>query len=113
MERREQRRQATVAEPAEGRKYHVKTFIRPADDDEEPGWYCVCDIGEVLAEVGGATLEEVRPLVVGPWPSRQVAKKELRGPFHKIITEAVQSFTKRAEGKIVSLRFNDSRDRTN
>jgi hypothetical protein len=102
-----------VTEETEGRKYHIQTYARQAEPDEEPGWYCVCDIGDILAEAGGTTLEDVRPIVVGPWPSRQVARKELRGEFRRLVIKAVQSFTKKAGGKIASLSFDFSQERAN
>jgi len=84
---------------SDGKRFHIKTHLEREAEDK---WYCVCDVGEILATFGNANLEETKGLRVGPFPSRQVARKELRGGFRDAVLEAVRKFIQRSGGKIES-----------
>ncbi len=86
---------------SDGKRFHIHTHL---ERDAADKWYCVCDVGEILATFGNAHLEETQGLRVGPYPSRQVARKELRGKFRDLVLEAVNKFIRKSGGQIE--RFN-------
>jgi hypothetical protein len=88
----------------EGLRIHVQTYA----ERDERGWWCVCDIGQVLADLGWGTVEEVHPLRVGPWPSRQVARQELRGEFRRLVLGAFADYSSRHGGTVERFSINVS-----
>lgn len=75
-------------------KVHIQTYL----ERDERGWWCVADVGKVIAETAAHRVEEVSPIRVGPWPSRQIARKELRGDFRKHVLAAVRRFVQKTGG---------------
>lgn len=73
---------------SKGSRLHITTY----NEQDSEGWWCVCDIARTLAQIPGADLEESNPLRVGPFRSRQVARRELRGDFRKLVVKAVQAY---------------------
>lgn len=78
-------------------RFRVVTEI--AQDDR--GWWV-----EILFWWNERAVSLTRPMRpeddgfrVGPWPSRQVARREMRGGVRKLTVDAVQDFAKRYGGK--------------
>ena len=55
---------------------------------EDGQWYCVA----IFADAEGPKTQVGQTLRVGPWPSRQVARSELRGKFRECVLEALRDF---------------------
>ncbi len=85
-------------------RLHVTTNL---EREAEGKWYCVCDIGEVFAQIDGGLLEKVEGLRVGPFPSRQVARKKLRGAFRDCVMSAVKEYMRKNDGSIESFEINE------
>ena len=77
--------------------YTIKTYT---EREVEGEWYCTCDIGEVLADLGGgASLVQTDGIRVGPFKTRQIARQELRGDFRVLVLKATREFVRKAGGK--------------
>ena len=82
-------------------------------EHDETGWWCTCSYWyERFGPVGPVGEDPIREpddgMRVGRFPSRQVARKELRGDFRKCITEATQRFLATIPGaKIVAAAFGE------
>lgn len=85
-------------------KFRVQTYAE-ADDDGD--WYCHVDLGSIAAQLGPISLEQVEGIRVGPWPSRQVARRELRGPFRELVMSALKEFLRKSGGSIQSFEINE------
>lgn len=89
----------------------VKTYVeRDAD-----GWYCVAGFwfgfrGPVGEAGGREPRDPDDALRVGPWPSRQVAKRELRGAFRKAVFGAMNDLRQKHGARLVGAAFNEGSD---
>ena len=88
------------------KRLHVTTNI---EREAEGEWYCACDIGEVFAEISGGLLEQVEGLRVGPFPSRQVARRELRGSFRDCVMSALKAFMEKNGGSFESFEIDEGK----
>lgn len=104
----------TPLAPAAARQEYVRwrTYL----EQDAQGWFCVAGFwyGR-FGPVGEPGTEPAREpddtLRVGPFPSRQVARFELRHGFRDCITRAQQAFLARCEGaQIVGAAFGDVPD---
>ena len=85
------------------KRFHIRTYTERDDDGQ---WYCACDVGEIIAAIRGLEIEEVEGIRAGPFPSRQVARQELRGKFRRLVIEATQAFVKKSGGKFERFEVN-------
>ena len=84
---------------------HLRTWI----EKDAAGWYCVCGFWtEVKPEdVGTAGSEPEDSIRVGPFESCQVARKELRGDFRKVVMRGIQNLNQRHGGRVVAQAWGD------
>jgi hypothetical protein len=92
-----------MAEEKKQGKLHLRTYI----NKDEAGWWVNVDIGEVLSEEGAAVTEAVEGFRVGPWPSRQVAREQMRGGVRDAVVGAVQRHLKAMGGTFERFEVND------
>ena len=88
----------------------TKTWI----EKDEDGWYCVVGFwtNSNPADVGNDDRDSDDGIRVGPFPSRQAARRELRGDFRKIVLAAVDAFTRRNNGRVVAQAWGDVPEQT-
>ena len=90
----------------QGETVRARTWL----ENDESEWYCVVGfwIGADPNSVG--TEPETEPdesIRVGPFPSRQVARAELRGRFRASLMGTLRDFTRRHEGRVVAQAWGD------
>lgn len=79
--------------------YRARTKI----EHDEKGWFCVFQLfhGPTAVEL----VEFEKAIRVGPFPSRQVARAELRGKFRKIVVEAFREFSEQHGARVIAEAF--------
>ncbi|KKM74371.1 hypothetical protein LCGC14_1401100, partial [marine sediment metagenome] len=65
-----------------------------------------CDVGERDCRGDPRLGDRVEGIRAGPFPSRQVARQELRGKFRRLVIEAAQAFVKKSGGKFERFEVN-------
>lgn len=88
-----------------GTTIRTKTWI----EQDEAGWWCVVGFWHAAdpREVGNERTDSDDGMRVGPFPSRQVARRELRGKFREIVTLALRDFIAANDGKVVAAAFGE------
>ena len=76
-----------------------RAVLQTMTDHDADGWWCVC----VIADPDGPKVQQSDLLRVGPFPSRQVAKRELTGKFRECIQDALREFIR--ESRIQSISY--------
>ncbi len=94
-----------------GETLRTSTWI---EKDADGGWYCVVGFWiregrdeKLLEQIGDGSRDCDESIRVGPFSSRQVARRELRGDFRKLVLGAIQELNQRRGGEIVAQAWGD------
>lgn len=79
-----------------GTLIRARTYV----EHDDTGWWCAFQM--FSGETAEALVPFGDPIRVGPWPSRQVARRELRGDFRRIITEATRAYAAKIGGRVIA-----------
>ena len=84
--------------PHKSKEPGVKLRARTHTEQHADGWWCVLTLATWKASEPEDAAIEAPPFRVGPFPSRQVARRELEGDFRKACVDVIQRLAREHGG---------------
>ncbi len=79
---------------AESKLRKVKLRARTYTESDADGWWCCLELSNWLSSEPEDTAAVAPPIRIGPFPSRQAARRELRGDFRRACVDVMQEYAR-------------------